>query len=282
MEHTHANLSPIFGLISDPVFLFDHSIDAVTAYAPLADVDEVLPNGQTVRHILWRVDDKLTEDRIKNIVANSPVIIADGHHRYETAVEYHTRRPEVEAAKYMMMFISNLQSEGTIILPTHRLLHDAPDFNQFRVLKKLEERFILTQFTTREEGVAALDRDENSWALTEFAEDPKYVLVSDSETKSRGERRIAAGRLEDEILKPIIGLSTEAIDAKSNLLYPHSLHEIDEMKESAAWDAAFILRPVWADEMLEVVQNGSYMPQKSTYFYPKLLTGLVLHEFEAQ
>src|SRR5438105_3404743 len=175
----------------------------------------------------------------------------------------------------MMIFISNLQSDGTIILPTHRLLHDAPDFNQYRLLDKLRERFELIPFTTREEGVAALNREANALTLIEFPEDPQWVLVVDETPRARDIQSIPAGRLEDEIFRPIVGLSTEAIDAKQNLLYPHSLHELDEMKEAGSWDAAFILRSIKPDEMLEVVQKGGYMPQKSTYFYPKLLTGLV-------
>ena len=80
----------------------------------------------------------------------------------------------------------------------------------------------------------------------------------------------------------MVGLSQEDIDNKTNLLYPHTIAELDEMTESQPTNAAFLLRPVTSSELAAVVEQGEFMPQKSTFFYPKLLTGLVFHEFQAQ
>ncbi len=282
MEHTNANFSPIFGLISDPSFLFDQSLEPATVHIPLADVEEMLPSGESVRHILWRLDDTTAMERISLIVKSSQVIIADGHHRYETAVEFHKKHPDVRGGAFIMMFLSNLQSEGAVILPTHRLLHDVVGFNQYHLLERLRAHFELVMFTTREEGMAELERDDDALTLIEFAEDLRWVLLRDIQSRERDFTKPAAERLEEEIFMPLLGLSRKAIDERANLLYPHTLRELDEMEEEQAWDAAFLLRAVRPSELQAVVDRGEFMPQKTTYFFPKLLTGLVFHEFEAQ
>lgn len=284
MEATKANISPIFGLISDASSVFDQTLEVAMVQPALADVDEELPDGGTIRHLLWRLDDPVAASQIAQIVSGQSVIIADGHHRYETALEYHRLHLESAQAGYVMMFLSNLHAQGTVILPTHRLLHDAPDFNQYRLLETLKERFDLVTMKTREEGMSALERDDRAITLMEFPEDPKFVLLRDETSHERDMtlEMLPVARIEHEILRQTIGLSAEAIAQRTNLLYPHSPEELDELKNSSDWDMAFLVRAVHPDELMAIVEKGGFMPQKSTYFYPKLLTGLVIHEFEPQ
>src|ERR1035437_6914479 len=232
MEATKANISPIFGLISDASFVFDQTLEVAMVQPALADVDEVLPDGGTIRHLLWRLDDPAATARIAQIVSGQSVIIADGHHRYETALEYHRLHPEIAQAGYAMMFLSNLHAQGTVILPTHRLLHDVPDFNQYRLLEELKERFELLTMKTREEGMSALERDDRAVTLMEFPEDPKFVLLRDETAHERDMtlEMLPVARIEHEILRQAIGLSAESIALRTNLLYPHSPEELDEMK----------------------------------------------------
>ena len=282
MERIHANISPIFGLIADASFLFDQTLEVAAAFAPLADVEESLPSGDTVRHLLWRLPDKTAESRISHLVANTPVIIADGHHRYETALEFHERHPEIRGSEYMMVFLANLHAQGTVILPTHRLLHDVLGFNQFQLLQKLAERFELISFTSREEGMAELDRDDSALTLIEFSEDPKWMLIRDVRAQVRESTDLPALRLEEDILIPMLGMSRKQIDERRSVLYPHTVREVDDLEESQVWNMVFYLRAVRPSEMQRVVERGGFMPQKTTYFYPKLLTGLLFHEFGAQ
>ena len=282
MEHTHANISPIFGLVSDPSFVFDETLELATTFAPLADLEEALPTGDTIRHLLWRLADDAASSRIAHIVNHTPVIIADGHHRYETAMEFHRKHPHIDGSKYMMVFLANLHSEGTVIFPTHRLVHGLEPFDQFDLLKQLQKRFELVPFATREEGIAELERDDQAITLIEFPEDPKWMLIRAMAIGARDNVKLPASRIEDEIFITLLGLTRADIDARSHLLFPHSLREVDDMEESHAWNAVFYLRAVQPAEMHQVVERGSFMPQKTTYFYPKLLTGLVMHEFEAQ
>src|SRR5581483_9855876 len=230
MERTHANFSPIFALISDPSFFFDQSIEPATAYAPIADVTERLASGERVRLILWRLDDETAQSRISHIVQNRPAIIADGHHRYETALEFHELHPDLPGAAYVMTFLTNLQAEGTVILPTDRLLRDVPNFNPYELLAALRKEFDLVPFTGREEGWSALERDDEALTLIEFPQDPKWVLVRDRNPKPRDTQELAAARLEEEIFIPILGLSRAVIQEKRYLYYPHSMRELDEMQ----------------------------------------------------
>ncbi|MDP4200076.1 MAG: DUF1015 domain-containing protein [Bacteroidota bacterium] len=284
MEATRANFSPIFGLISDPSFVFDQTLEIATVQPAIANLEEELPDGRTIRHLLWRLDDQGAIERIARIVGSQSVVIADGHHRYETALEYQGRHPEIPQAGYIMSYVSNLQSQGTVILPTHRLLHDAPNFNQYRLLESLKERFELVPVNTREEGIALLDRDDQAISLLEFSEVPRFVLLRDNIPPARDVTSsvLPVSRIEKEIFREIIGLSDDAIARRTNLFYPHTMAELDEMKESAPWDVAFLVRAVNPEQVMAIVHHGEFMPQKTTYFYPKLLTGLVIHEFEAQ
>ncbi|HET6511863.1 MAG TPA: hypothetical protein VFH43_06705, partial [Candidatus Kapabacteria bacterium] len=120
--------------------------------------------------------------------------------------------------------------------------------------------------------------------MIELAEEPHFtVLRSKDERYASALEGLPVMQLQERILKDGAGLTQEAIDNKTNLLYPHSLAERDEMvAQRDDINATFYLRPVTPAEMARVVAQGDYMPQKSTYFYPKLLTGLVLHEFEIQ
>jgi uncharacterized protein (DUF1015 family) len=284
MEATKANLSPIFALIDDESLVFDQTLEVATVNAPIADIDERLENGDTVRHMVWSLDDAIAVERIQKIISSRPVVIADGHHRYETAVAFAELHPKIKGAMYMMVFVSNLRSSGTVILPTHRILYGLPDFDAYKLFAKLREQYALQPFERREDAHDALLSDQKAITMIELDEAPYFTLV-----RARDERYVSAleglpvMQLQERILKQGAGLTQSAIDNKTNLLYPHSLQERDEMVAGRSdINATFYLRPVTPAEMAKVVEEGDYMPQKSTYFYPKLLTGLVLHEFEVQ
>ncbi|HET6511561.1 MAG TPA: DUF1015 family protein, partial [Candidatus Kapabacteria bacterium] len=284
MEATNANLSPIFALIDDESLVFDQTLEVATVNAPVADIDERLENGETVRHMLWCLDDAIAVDRIEKIIGTQPIVIADGHHRYETAVAFSELHPKNHGAQYLMVFISNLRASGTVILPTHRVLYGMKDFNAYALFAKLREDYELHPYERREDAYEALLHDQKAVTMIELDEAPHFTIV-----RSRDERYASAleglpvMQLQERILKQGAGLTQAAIDNKTNLLYPHSLQERDEMVAARRdVNATFYLRPVTPAEMARVVEEGDYMPQKSTYFFPKLLTGLVIHEFGVQ
>lgn len=284
LEATSTNLSPIFGLIDDETLLFDHTLEVATVRTALVDVDETLETGEHVRHLLWPLTDPMAADRIQKIVAGQQVIIADGHHRYETSVAFAQTHPEIEGAQYMMVFLSNLRAPGTVILPTHRVLYGLENFDAYRFLQAVLERFQIQEFERRDDALTALEDDHHAITMIELDTEPHYVLVRQRTDSNPGSALggLPVQVLHEEILKGAAGLTQEAIDNKTNLLYPHSVAERDAMVEGRQTNATFYLRAVSPAEMARVVQEGSFMPQKSTFFFPKLLTGLVFHEFLAQ
>lgn len=284
MEATHANLSPIFCLIDDETMLFDQTVEIATINAPLADLDEHLENGSTVRHILWCLDDAMAVNRLETMIKDKPVLIADGHHRYETSVAFHELHPKMKGADHMMVFLSNLRGEGTIILPTHRVLYGMPNFNAYDLYAKLQQQFELQSYERRDDAYEALLHDQKAVTMIELAEAPHYTLVRAKDANyTRALDELPVVQLHEKILKSGAGLTQEAIDNKTNLLYPHSIAERDEMIRSHTdVNATFYLRPITPQQMARVVEEGDFMPQKSTFFYPKLLTGLVFHEFGVQ
>ena len=283
LDAVKTNISPIFGLIDEEAQIFDHTIDSVTAMAPIADIDETLQTGESVRHIMWRLTDKALVARIENLVASKSIVIADGHHRYETALSYAEVHPEIHGADYIMIYLANIRGEGTVILPTHRILYGIGSFNQFKVLAELRKQFTVVLKDSREDALKLFYNELNAFTVIQFSEDPIWAVVIDEHNiSSSALERLAVSRLHEKILKEIIGLSQEQINAKTNLLYPHTLSELDEMLATNEYNAAFVLKPITADEMVAMTTEGSFMPQKSTFFYPKLLSGLVFHEFKVQ
>lgn len=284
MEATHANLSPIFGLIDDPSLVFDHTLEIASVNPAIADIDEEFNNGNSVRHIFWKLTDPTAVDRITKIVEQQRIVIADGHHRYETALKFSEMHPEIAAAKYMMVFITNIRGEGAVILPTHRVLYGVEGFDAYKLLEKLRSKFDILVFPTREEGVAMLERENRAITLMDFGDKDQFALVlrKEDDHASSPVQKLPVYVLQEEILKGLVGLSQEAIDEKRNIWYPHTLEELDEMVDGKEINASFILKPITPSEMIDVTESGEFMPQKSTYFYPKLLSGLVFHEFEHQ
>jgi uncharacterized protein (DUF1015 family) len=281
---TGTNLSPIFGLIEDSALIFDHTIDSVVAHPPLADIDEELPSSETIRHTMWKLTDPSLVTRIEKLMATKKVIIADGHHRYETALAYAQEHPDNEAAQYIMIFIANLLGEGTVILPTHRILYGMKDFNQYTFIAGLKKDFSVDLMNSREEGMKALAADANAFTLIQFPEEPNCVIVKDTSDLSKASPvdKLDVQRLHERILKPVAGLTQARIDNKTNLLYPHTLSELDSVISEHEYNAAFILNATTPQEVIDVTSSGEFMPQKSTYFYPKLLSGLVFYEFAEQ
>jgi uncharacterized protein (DUF1015 family) len=278
MEATLANISPIFGLIDDEQLFFDHLLSFATVSSPIADADEKT-NGSVVRNTVWRLPHPDLITQMERLVQRRNVIIADGHHRYETALAFAEAHPELPGAQYILIYLANLRSEGMVILPTHRVLHSAPGFEQLDFLARLKQHFAL-EITDKSNGLSTLDADPSVITLLHFPEEPRWVLLRDTlpKVQQNALEGLPAFRVQEEILKSLAGITQDAIDRKTNLLYPHSVDEFTTMIKRHEWNVAFFLRPVSADEIVAVTREGSFMPQKSTYFYPKLPAGLVIHD----
>ena len=214
-------------------------------------------------------------------MAPRPVIIADGHHRYETAVAYRQRHPH--AARKMMAFFA-VEAPGLTILANHRLVHGVQpfDFDDF------------VQMASRWFAVAPLDdpltfrpapasigvvSGPDAAALT-LRPESRDLIVWPSGT-SPAWRALAVSILHEGLLRPLLGITDARLDAKTHVDYTADLAEAVRLARAGKYQAAFLIAPTTPAELQAVVRSGELMPQKSTHFYPKLLDGLVFHRLGA-
>ena len=229
------------------------------------------------RHRLWRVSDPPTIAAMQAALAASPVIIADGHHRYETAVEYARRHPGADDK--LMAFVS-LDAPGLTILPNHRLVHGVPGFSLTELADAARRWFDVAALpdplgftpTNRSLGVVAADG-----AVTLTLRAAAFDAMPWPAGTSRAWRELAVSILHEGVLKPLCDITDAKLDAKTHVDYTADQAEAVRLAQSGRYQAAFLIAPTTVAELQAVVRGGEVLPQKSTHFYPKLLDGLVFH-----
>ncbi len=292
MHATRANLSPIFGLFPDPE-------NEVTGYfADVAACDPVAQtvDGEGVVHRLFACTDEATVARVTAAMADRAIFIADGHHRYETALEYKRQLeaageavgPDHPAASVLMMCVS-MHHPGLAILPTHRVLRNVKGLTVDRLRRATEDDFEWTEYTGAEATSPRMkDHLERArgHAFGLWARDTsagyvlrlKTVKTMDKLAKDRSKawRRLDPAVLREVLLARDLPAAADATD-RMELEFVHLAQQaFDAVHEDGA-DAAFVLRPLPVESLEAVTREGERMPPKSTYFYPKLLSGLVIN-----
>jgi uncharacterized protein (DUF1015 family) len=262
------NLSPVFGLYPDP--------EGVTwaAAGVAGSPDAELTDREGTTHRFWRIADPAACEAVAEAMRERWILIADGHHRYETALAY---RDELRAAgsgpgphDRVMMGLTALDDPGLVVLPTHRLLTRWPEGADAafaaRELADLDALLAALADATEEAPAIGLLRPGRAWLLTGSA-DPAL---------SPG-RRLDVAALESEILIPHLGADQAALAHDEVLSYTKDAGEARGLVESGTIAAALILRGIPKSAVAAVAEAGETMPQKSTYFFPKLLTGVAFH-----
>lgn len=258
-----ANMSAVFSVYSDPEIVIEKLLDEKLTNEPIFDVT----NEDGVRNKLWKISDPETIELISNHLEDKSFLIADGHHRYETAIEYRNIQREANGGEvadkpyeYVMMFLSNAEDEGLIINPTHRAVKNlGMDLETF--LNKLSEEFNIEKMPYNE-GVTNIGYRE----FTILTKDPDNVYrVSPKNDSTEG---LAVTILHTEVFGKIID---------EDFLFTKFLDEAVSLVQSGEYEVAFILPELRASDIFDVVMTGDRMPQKTTYFYPKILSGLVFN-----
>jgi uncharacterized protein (DUF1015 family) len=275
LETTAADLGLIFMLTADP----GGALREATAGTgePVAEARDL--RGEL--HRLWRITDADTIARVQALMAPARVIIADGHHRYETAVEYARRHPG--AGDKLMAFFT-LEAPGLTIFPNHRLVHHLADFSLARLLERarpwfaaaaLAEPITFQATPTRLAVVAGTEA-----AVLTLRDDADARLAWPPGTSAVW-RRLAVSVLHEGLLRPLLGIDDAKLDARTHVEYTADQEEAVRWVREGRYQAAFLIAPTTPEELQAVVQGGEVLPQKSTHFYPKLLDGLVFHRLEA-
>jgi uncharacterized protein (DUF1015 family) len=271
LEATGADTGLLFMLVSDP----DRELLALStpAGAPIAEARDL--KGE--RHRLWRVDDADAIAAARRLLAGGRVIIADGHHRYETAVAYADRHPGRDDK--LMAFFS-MEAPGVTIFPNHRLVHGVADFTLSRLLTAARRWFEVTPL----DEPAAFRPSHRALAVVTADGAARLALRPDAfdtipwpAGTSRAWRDLAVSILHEGVLKPFLGITDAKLDAKTHVEYTADQLEAIRLAREGRYQAAFLIAPTTLDELEAVVRGGEVLPQKSTHFYPKLLDGLVFH-----
>jgi uncharacterized protein (DUF1015 family) len=265
------NLSPVFGLYPDP------GREAWAALAPQGPPDAELADRDGTVHRVWRVADPAAHAAVAEAMRDCWILIADGHHRYETALAYRDERRAQAAgngadAPYdrVLMGLTALEDPGLVVLPTHRVLARWPAGAE-------------AGFASRPvEGIGALraalaEAPQDAPALGLVRPDGMRLLTGRPHGDATPAERLDAAALEREILIPRIGADQAALTAAGVLSYTVDADEAVVLVASGRAAAAVVLRPIPKDTIAAVAEAGETMPQKSTYFFPKLLTGVAFH-----
>jgi len=278
MRATRCNLSPIFSLSTiDPWPVVEKEIGMDDPWGEASDAA-----GTVTR--LWKLPGLV--DVIPKLLADAQLLIADGHHRYETAIAYRDEIGGEGDHNYTLMALTGLDDPGLSVYPTHRLLSGfAEDLERQRRLGEgLRELFDVTEVETDridplgEDGVGVFGLYDSHHKrafrlrLKDTAELDRLL-----EGMPEAYRRLDAAILETLVLKKIAGLSEDDILAKRGIGYAKSVEDSLRLLDEGAYDVAFILRPIPVQQTKEICESDANMPPKSTYFYPKVLTGLVFN-----
>jgi uncharacterized protein (DUF1015 family) len=301
MKSVDANLSPVFLLYDDP----DGEVDDLLA--DQIDVDEPLVDIATepndVRGRLWPVFDEETEAKLNEIFQDKKLLIADGHHRYETALDYRDFRRRVaeepvnEDAPYefMMAYFVNMRDPGLQIFPTHRILRGLEDFDAHRLRAMLQDssffqiESLSDRMTDQPDTLAdhlrdAGDEHPSFMMLGQELEQPLLVrfvgeLGASFFDDDTGEqvRKLDTTILHEAIFDNMLGIDKEAQAENDFLQYTRDLDEAIGAAGSGEGQLVVLMNPTPIEHVIDVCTAGEKMPQKSTYFYPKVMSGLAIN-----
>ena len=280
MRATKADLSPIFSLYSDP----GHGAwDAIAPAGEQPPWCEVADADGTV-HRLWRLAEPDAILAAQRALEGVELLIADGHHRYETARTYAQEVGGEGDHRYVLMCLVALEDPGLTIFPTHRVVKFA-DPERARALQEALTRDFSMEEVPIDEIAPAPGEGALELGYIDTAERrPLRLRLKDQaiadralQGRSLAYKQLDTGVLEALLLKGALAMSEEDISHFNGLWYARDTSEALELVESGGYDAAFLMRPTRVKQVSEVAAAGENMPPKSTFFYPKLLTGLLFN-----
>jgi uncharacterized protein (DUF1015 family) len=299
LKATRAHFGQIFMLYSDPAASVERLL-----FDSAGPVDAEVADEYGVLHQIWRINDPAALRLLVAAMRDKKLIIADGHHRYETALAYakehapasqphfesnfsHLPHPPYPEAAAMMTFV-NMDSEGLVILPTHRVLHSLAGFDPDPFFNRAGEFFAVERLPQSEapQMIDALRRQQGT-AFVAATRRGDFLLKSRPEPVSRAleelperQRRLDLSHLHTIVLERLLGLDPEKIREQTNVRYLRDAADAVEQVRTGEADIAFLTNPVTMEQLKEVAFAGEVMPQKSTDFYPKLLSGLAIYALD--
>jgi uncharacterized protein (DUF1015 family) len=280
---TRTNLSPIFGLFPDAGGAAKEALADATSGEPFADVTD----HEGTRNALWRVADADTVASLQGALADAELLIADGHHRYETARVYADEVGGEGDHRYVLMLLVALDDPGLLVFPTHRLLTGLKDDTgkQLAIRDTAKRDFDIEPLGDARELEPPTNGSGVAFGyMDSFLKQPFRMVLKDQRIADEAlagmpepYRRLDTAVLEAVFLRGALEMSEDDISHLRGLDYSKDLTDAIERVEAGTADAGFFMRATPVEQVREVAATGEPMPPKSTYFYPKVPTGLVFN-----
>jgi uncharacterized protein (DUF1015 family) len=299
LKATRAHFGQIFMLYSDPA----GSVETLL-YDGAGPADAEVTDEYGVLHRLWKINDPAAILGLIAAMASKKLIIADGHHRYETALNYSKEhaasaparretgadelpQPDFPEAAVMMTFV-NMDSDGLVILPTHRVVHRLAKFDPAAFARAAEKYFQVeklregdaagyVEILNQQRGTAFVAVTRAGALLLHVKPEPVAAALA---ALPEHQRQLDLSCLHSIVLDRLLGLDADKVREQTNLRYIRDAAEAVEQVRRGEADVAFLTKPVTMEQLREVAFAGDVMPQKSTDFYPKLLSGLTIYALD--
>jgi len=298
MKACHANLSPIFSVFPDKSNIFPTVIKAVSNVPPVFEFTDDAGH----RHKLWRIMDTKIQKKVSGDLKETRLFIADGHHRYETALNYREwlsqqqqGLPLDHPSNFIMMYLCSVADHELIILPAHRLLLDIPESVRNEFLHKADAYFDIERFPFNSQNpetmMATLRKhmapspDQHRIGVFIKGHPDFMVLALKPGIMDQFFEKTIEGPLRDLdvtvltrlILIHLLGFTDEILDSEKKISFTSKLKDAVLSVADGPYDMAFILNPTTNEQVMKIAEQGLIMPRKSTYFYPKAVTGMVMN-----
>jgi uncharacterized protein (DUF1015 family) len=310
LRNTRTHTGQLFMLYSDEQRRVDNILaEAEAGEAPATEMRD----EYGVIHRLWVVAESHRVAAIQEAMASQKLVIADGHHRYETALNYRNGKrnerrsaagetdPNASYERAMMTFV-NTRSEGLTILPTHRVVANLPDFSWTNMRRYLEPWFTAEAFPFADEGAKGASCAQFLHRLVE-ARDARAIGVYPTAEKGKQafyvmtlrpgadlslllpnvsplQRELDVVLLHEGVLEPALGITPQAVTAEKNLTYEREASAALDAVDRGAAQVAFLLNACGVEQVVHIATSGEVMPQKSTDFYPKLMSGITMYRLD--
>jgi uncharacterized protein (DUF1015 family) len=293
LKATRCNFGQIFMLYSDPKGEIESLFRQHTATEPWQQVTDEYSSA----HSMWRVSDHPTVQRVVEAMKSRKLVIADGHHRYETALNYRNERRvaggsgAVAPYDLVMMTLVNMDSPGMVILPTHRVVHGLPSFSSSAFREGASAYFSVEEVDASVDAARASvilrEAGRIGTALLAVTADRVFLLDRAKSVPSAvfagwslRQQALDVVQLHKCLLEGVLGISEEAVREQRNVRYIRDIGEAMSQARSGSANVTFLMNPARMTQVRDIAFAGEVMPQKSTDFYPKLLTGLTIYALE--
>lgn len=292
MKHCHANFSPIFSIYSDRDGILQSAQKAVADNPP----DMAVTNHQGLPHNLWRITDRAANARITQLFENKQLFIADGHHRYETALQYRDWLAQKTAdfsmdhpANFVLMYLASMEDPGMVILPAHRLIKVLSEDEKNQLMAGVLPYFEIEHIPTSDPAriAAAVREKSDRQTIGMVIQGRPEAMVMTLKPQVMDEmfgseiadslRQLDVTVLTRLVLMHITGFDQQRLDDATAIDYRSNAADAIAAAVQGECQAAFILNPTRMEQVHRVSTAGLVMPRKSTYFYPKVLSGRVMN-----